>query len=146
MIGTPGDDRETVECTSCGHDCYPVEIEHGACASCRQLAGLYEMVLVTAPTITVRCPCARAGLPEGAESCGLCDLDAVNGVATVPPPPSQCCPRCGGILVSVPCGCDPVPVARRAHRDLFAAMRRMTADELRLFRSEIAAAEARQQG
>jgi hypothetical protein len=39
-----------------------------------------------------------------------------------------------------------VPVARRAHRDLFAAMRRMTADELRLFRSEIAAAEARQQG
>jgi hypothetical protein len=38
-------------------------------------------VLSTRPTIQPpRCPCDRAGLPAGAEECGLCELDDVNGV------------------------------------------------------------------
>ena len=90
-----------------------------------------------------RCPCTRAGLPAGASDCALCAADEVNGIATVRPPLSALCPRCGGVLVSVPCGCDPVPVARRAHRELMAALARCTAGELRALRAEWAAAEAR---
>lgn len=30
--------------------------------------------------MSARCPCDRAGLPAGAEECGLCELDDVNGV------------------------------------------------------------------
>lgn len=38
-------------------------------------------MLSTRPTIQPpRCPCDRAGLPAGAEECGLCELDDVNGV------------------------------------------------------------------
>lgn len=96
-------------------------------------------------TIPPRCPCARAGLPKGESQCGLCDLDVVNDIETVIPPPEACCPRCGGILVTVPCGCDPVPVARRAHRELMAALRRCTPAELRTLRAEWAAVEAQQQ-
>lgn len=33
-----------------------------------------------------RCGCDRAGLPEARDQCNLCELDEVNGVATVPPP------------------------------------------------------------
>jgi hypothetical protein len=58
-----------------------------------------------------------------------------NDTPTLVPPPSQCCPRCGGMLVTVPCGCDPVPVARRAFADLHRALRRMTVDEVRRFRA-----------
>jgi len=42
-------------------------------------------------TLPPRCPCDRAGLPVGADECGLCRLDEVNGVPrsapTVPAPP-----------------------------------------------------------
>ena len=54
---------------------------------------------------------------------------------TVPPPPSQCCPRCAREFVAVPCPCDPVPVARRAFADLHRALRRMTLTEVRHFRA-----------
>lgn len=30
--------------------------------------------------MSARCPCGRAGLPDGADECGLCELDQVNGV------------------------------------------------------------------
>lgn len=30
--------------------------------------------------MSARCPCGRAGLPDGAAECGLCQLDDVNGV------------------------------------------------------------------
>lgn len=46
-----------------------------------------------------RCPCTRAGLPEGARQCGLCDFDEANGVPTVRPPASE---RCGCGRLEVP--------------------------------------------
>lgn len=39
-MGTPGDDRETVECKDCGHDCYPEELVFGACVLCRRIRDL----------------------------------------------------------------------------------------------------------
>lgn len=65
--------------------------------------------------MSARCPCDRAGLPDGADECGLCQLDDANGVrpapraqdqATFRPPADQRCTRCDRILLSAPCGCE----------------------------------------
>ncbi len=52
---------------------------------------------------------------------------------TVRPTVSAYCPRCGAVLVTVPCRCDPVPAACRASVAMDEAVSRMTADEVRSF-------------
>ena len=69
---------------------------------------------------------------------GLDHGPAPHEAPTVPPPPSACCPRCGGVLITLPCGCDPVPTARRAYATLRGAVARMTLGELRAFTAWVA--------
>jgi hypothetical protein len=75
---------------------------------------------VTLSPTGLRCPCGRAGLPDGSVQCLMCDLDDAQGstgfrpgsrpaqtadAPTFRPPADQRCSRCDRILLSAPCKC-----------------------------------------